>query len=71
MTRSILESAMTLPDELCPECRGEAALLRALPDRLVKRCEACGHTWNEPRARPLIRPAGWIRIDDTPTESEE
>jgi hypothetical protein len=43
-----------MPDETCPECRGEPELLLVSPRRLRKRCRECGHQWSEEREAPLL-----------------
>jgi len=41
--------AVRLADTFCPECHGDFDLVALRRDRLVKRCRACGHKWNEER----------------------
>jgi len=48
-----------IADELCPECHGPPELVAVKLDRLVKRCRACGHRWNEERT-PYVKPNGYF-----------
>jgi hypothetical protein len=54
-----------LADEHCPECHGIPVILLVNADRLVKRCEECGHKWAEERNKPAISfegRGGWVRF---------
>jgi len=41
-------------DSFCPECHGPPVLVLVKLRSLVKRCEDCGHRWNEPRPAPAF-----------------
>jgi predicted Zn finger-like uncharacterized protein len=57
---------MSAPDDtLCPECHGAYELLSVGPDRLVKRCTACGHRWNEEHEPPLSKLTWGLRPVET------
>jgi len=59
---------VSLPDELCPECRGPVVLRTASPVRLRKKCLDCGHRWSEdPGPGPLLGRDG--RVDDRALEA--
>lgn len=55
-----------IADALCPECHGDVDLVAVKSDRLVKKCVACGHRWNEERSKPAVEfvdRGGWVRLN--------